>query len=199
MLLEAFQFLHPNDLIDDELQLVEPAHQCIDEILRACSHPQSRLDASGMTTRQQLLDFLRAAPHGHQRGDAGRGRVPSYHFWMRLRAENGFVPPVLMAGGIGLRIGSTSDLEMYLGHLGYNVFPPARGRHLAERACRLLLPLARAHGMSMLWITCNPDNWASRRTCERLGAELVEIVPLPEKHPLYLRGERHKCRYRIDL
>ena len=110
-----------------------------------------------------------------------------------------FIPPVLIAGGIGLRIGHSADLEMYLGHIGYNVFPPARGRHLAERACRLLLPLAKAHGMTTLSITCNPDNWPSRRTCQRLGADLVGLVSLPNDHVLYQRGERSKCRYRVDL
>jgi tagatose 1,6-diphosphate aldolase len=79
------------------------------------------------------------------------------------------------------------------------VYPPARGRHYAERAARLLLPLARRHGMSELWITCNPDNAASRRTCERLGGELVEIVPIPPDHAFYSRGERAKCRYLIRL
>jgi tagatose 1,6-diphosphate aldolase len=88
---------------------------------------------------------------------------------------------------------------MYYGHIGYNVFPPARGRHLAERACRLVLPLARAYGMRELWITCNPENVASRRTCERLGATLMEVVDLPEGFPLYQRGERQKCRYRLDI
>jgi tagatose 1,6-diphosphate aldolase len=53
--------------------------------------------------------------------------------------------------------------------------------------------------MKTLWITCNPDNYASRRTCERLGAEMVEIVPLPSNNVLYQRGEREKCRYRLDL
>ena len=76
---------------------------------------------------------------------------------------------------------------------------PARGRHYAERACRLLLPLARAHGMQTLWITCNPENVASRRTCERLGASFIDVVALPANHMLYQRGERVKCRYRLDL
>ena len=64
---------------------------------------------------------------------------------------------------------------------------------------RMLFPLAPMHGMRTLWITCNPDNWPSRRTCERLGGEMVEIVPLPPENPLYQRGEKSKCRYRIDL
>ena len=109
------------------------------------------------------------------------------------------LPPVPIAGGIGLRIGKTRNIEMYYGHFGYHVYPPARGRRYAERSCRLLMPLARRHGLKSLWITCNPDNYASRRTCERLGGVLVSIVAVPDDDPLYARGEREKCRYRIDL
>jgi tagatose 1,6-diphosphate aldolase len=50
--------------------------------------------------------------------------------------------------------------------------------------------------MDVVWITCNPDNWASRRTCERLGCQLVDIVELPEHIDMYQDGERQKCRYR---
>jgi tagatose 1,6-diphosphate aldolase len=63
----------------------------------------------------------------------------------------------------------------------------------------LLLPLARRHGLKDLWITCNPDNLASRRTCELAGAEFVEIVDLPANSGMYRRGDRQKCRYRLDL
>ena len=206
-----FLFLDHGRLVDRELELVAPDARYVDDVLSACAHPMSAGDpqASAMTP-QRITDFLRLAPGGHQRGDsADRATVPSYHFWMRLsriEAARGPMPPwgagdppVRMAGGIGLRIGNTRDLQLYYGHVGYNVFPPARGNHYAERACRLLLPLARAHGLDELWITCNPDNLASRRTCERLGCALVDIVQVPVGHPLHLRGEREKCRYRLNL
>jgi tagatose 1,6-diphosphate aldolase len=61
------------------------------------------------------------------------------------------------------------------------------------------MPLARRHGLYALWITCNPENVASRRTCELTGAEFVEIVDLPPESDMYERGERRKCRYRLDL
>jgi predicted acetyltransferase len=52
--------------------------------------------------------------------------------------------------------------------------------------------------LQTVWITCNPDNWASRRTCELAGAELVEIVDLPEDNDMYRKGKRRKCRYRLE-
>ena len=194
-----FTFLDPGPLIDDELQLVPPEQRWIDEVLASCAHPRTVRDApaDANMTRAKVLDFIRAAPLGRQGGDLPIGRVPAYHFWMRVPAGVGD-PPIRVVGGLGLRIGTNAELELYSGNIGYHVYPPARGRHFAERACRLVLPLARRHGMDRLWITCNPDNVASRRTCERLGARLVEIVPIPGDHPFRLRGETAKCRFLIE-
>jgi tagatose 1,6-diphosphate aldolase len=104
------------------------------------------------------------------------------------------------AGGIRLRVGNDSEyLRLYYGHIGYDVRPERRGRHFAERSVRLLLPLARRHGVLVLWITCNPDNDGSRRTCERLGMDLVEVVRVAEHLDMFKRGNTHKCRYRLVL
>ena len=47
--------------------------------------------------------------------------------------------------------------------------------------------------MPYVIITCNPDNLPSRRTLERLGGDLLEIVDLPPDNDMYQRGERQKC------
>jgi len=125
--------------------------------------------------------------------DPVKGWAPSYDFELRL---DGVAECV---GKVRVRIGESHSLEMYSGHLGYGVDPAWRGRHFAERGVRLILPLAKKHGLSTIWITCNPDNRPSRRTCERLGAQFIEIVPLPPDNDMYHRGEREKCRYRLEL
>ena len=108
--------------------------------------------------------------------------------------------PASPAGGIRLRVGNDTEyLRLYYGHIGYDVNPDKRGRHFAERSVRLLLPLARHHGVRELWITCNPDNIASRRTCERLGMELVEVIRVAEHLQMFKRGDTHKCRFRLKL
>jgi predicted acetyltransferase len=119
--------------------------------------------------------------------------VPAYRFKMRINHQE------KDGGHIDLRVGNNFRLVMYCGHIAYAVEPENRGHHYAARASKLLLPLARKHGMQTLWITCNPDNFASRRTCELAGAVFVEIVDLPEDIDMYLEGERKKCRYRLDL
>ena len=74
------------------------------------------------------------------------------------------------------------------------------GHHYAGKACRLLFELAGRHGMEYLIITCNPDNAASRKTCEYAGLRLVEIVELPGDNDMRIRsGETEKCIYRIEL
>lgn len=126
-------------------------------------------------------------------GDPVRGHVPSYGFVMQRTADGHEL------GRVSLRVGGTPDIVFYVGHIGYGVLPDHRGNHYAARSCRLLVPLARAHGLDPLWITCNPDNLASRRSCELAGARFVEIVDLPPDSEMYQRGERRKCRYRLDV
>ena len=126
-------------------------------------------------------------------GDPEKGTVPSYGFEMWRVGE------ALKMGNISLRIGHTEHIEKYAGHIGYGVAPAFRGHRYAARSCMLLFPLARRHALNPLWITCNPDNVASTRTCEIVGAAYVETVALPENTDMYRFGERFKCRYRVDL
>ncbi len=196
-------------LVDHELELVEPDLRHVDDLLAACHHPLTRelMPTQASTDRETLLTFLRQNPQGHAAGEPAKSIAPGYTFWMRLRmeaaaAESGrhfHAPEIKIAGSISLRIGHSLNLDRYLGHIGYHVFPPARGHHFAERAARLLLPVARAHGHRTLWITCNPDNLASRRSCERLPAAFVDIVKVPQDNALYGQGDREKYRYRVDL
>lgn len=201
---DRFHFVDPGALIDGDVELVAPDASLIDEVLASCSHPLTQLDApaDSQITREQLQQFVANVPLGHETGNALTGRVNQYHFWMRLRDGwwgHPSSPPIRIVGGIGLRISSATSIEMYYGHFGYHVYPAARGRCYAARSCRLLLPLARRHGFKSLWITCNPENAASRRTCERLGARLMDVVPVPVDDVLYARGDTHKCRYRLQI
>ena len=101
-------------------------------------------------------------------------------------------------GYIDLRIGYTDGLY-YGGQIGYGVEEAHRGNGYAAAACRLLLPVARAHGMQKLLITNNHTNTASRRVCEKLGARLVRVARLPEWHELYQEGQRFVNVYEWDV
>jgi predicted acetyltransferase len=122
--------------------------------------------------------------------DNKRGYVPAYEFTVRLPVIH---TPV---GRINLRIGNTEHVIKYGGHIGYGIEEKYRDHHYAVKACRLIKQVALDHGLDTLWITCNPDNYPSRRTLEILGCKLVEIIDLPEDLDMYKRGERQVCRYR---
>jgi tagatose 1,6-diphosphate aldolase len=119
-------------------------------------------------------------------------RVPTYFFRMMS------IDRVEEMGTINLRIGSNPHIERYAGHIGYGVHPAYRGHHYASRSLVLLLPFARSLGIDPLWITCDPDNGASRRSLEIAGAEFMEIVDVPEDCGIRKYGGKlHKCRYRL--
>ncbi len=102
-------------------------------------------------------------------------------------------------GTLDLRIGDSNFIVRYAGHIGYGIHKKYRGRRYAAQACRLVETVARHHDLTTLWITCNPDNDASRRTCEILGCQFIEIVDVPPQTDLYQREEKQKCRYRWEL
>lgn len=118
--------------------------------------------------------------------------VPSYQFNMVLSGTD------VEVGKCDLRIGYNRN-TFYGGNIGYGVHKKYRGNHFAAKACLLMVELAREHGMDYLIITNSPDNIASRKTCDFIGAELLEIVKLPEDNELYKEGQREKCRYRLNL
>ena len=120
-------------------------------------------------------------------GDAEKKYVPAYDFAVCKGSEK--------IGDINLRIGYSGfgpdESSLYYGgQIGYGIDEKYRGNGYAGRACRLLLPVAKAHGMEKLLITNDHANTASRRVCEKLGARFVRLARLPEWHDLYQKGRR---------
>lgn len=124
-------------------------------------------------------------------GDAQKDWVPAYHFAINNRQG-------IKMGTCDLRIGHNDKLY-YGGNIGYRVKEEYRGHHYAGKACLLLFELAKKHDLGYLIITCNPDNVASRKTCEYAGGELLEIVELPMDNDMRANGESEECIFRFEL
>lgn len=125
-------------------------------------------------------------------GDEAQQWLPAYHFAI-------CDPAGTKMGVCDLRVGHNENVY-YGGNIGYRLEERFRGRHYAGKACLLLFELAKKHGMDYLIITCNPDNWPSRKTCEYAGGTLLEIVELPEDNGMRVEdGETEKCIYRFEL
>ena len=129
------------------------------------------------------LHFVRVIP-----GDPSRDFVPAYHFRI-LVADGSDV------GYINFRVSDTEHVRICAGHIGFEIREQFRGHGYALQACRAIAPFVRSVAGTVT-ITCDPDNVASMRTIERLGASFIDEVPVPVNDPHYRRGSRFKRRYR---
>lgn len=128
--------------------------------------------------------------------DAVRGRTgpPLYLLGIYLRGT------ATEIGRISLRLDPDDPaLVDYAGHIAFEVAPAHRGRRYALKATRLLAALARRHDRSELWLTTTPENLASRRTIELLGAQYVDTVPIPAHSDMRKLGIERVRRYRWTL
>ena len=134
-----------------------------------------------------ILRLNKTAP-----ADSEKGYVPSYYFDICCAKTGKAI------GRCDLRIRHTENVY-YGGNIGYFIKEEYRGRHYAGKACLLLFALAKLHQMDYLHITCNPENIASRKTCEYVGGVLETIADLPPHNEMYQKGDRKKCIYKVML
>ena len=76
-------------------------------------------------------------------------------------------------GRIVWRLGNDEE-HYYDGHIGYHIEEEYRGHHYAYQACLLLKDQIIKDGYDHVLLTCDPDNIASRKTIEKLGAIFIE-------------------------
>lgn len=98
-------------------------------------------------------------------------------------------------GRIVFRLGSNSD-HYYDGHIGYSIHPEYRGQAKSYQACELLRGIIKKQGYTEVIITCSPDNLASKKIIQKLGAKYLETAVIPAKLRKYFaRDEQEKEIY----
>ena len=118
--------------------------------------------------------------------DPERGFVAYYHFRIEVAGRD--------VGHINLRLADTEHVLQVAGHIGYEVRPECRGHGYAGQACRALAPFVRQIRAEVI-VTADPDNVASLRTIEGLGARFLDEVTIPLRDPAFGRGSLRKRRY----
>lgn len=103
-----------------------------------------------------------------------------------------------VVGKISIRIGNNYH-SYYNGHIGYEINKEYRGNNYAYKASKLVLQVAKSHGMSELILTCDESNIASCKTIEKLGAQLIEIVKPPEDYFAYRENMERQMIYKLQL
>jgi predicted acetyltransferase len=120
--------------------------------------------------------------------DPVRDFVPYHHFRILLADSTD-------AGHINFRVGDTEHVRQFAGHIGFEVHEAFRGSGLALQACRAIAPFVRTFYEAVI-ITCDPDNMASSRTIEKLGATFIDEVAVPPAVSHSKETMRIKRRYR---
>lgn len=112
-----------------------------------------------------------------------KGYVPSYRYNIVLNDSD------VVVGLIDIRIGYMTNL-FYGGHIGYRIEKEYRGNKYAKKACELIFEIAKSYDLEKIYITCDPNNIASRKTCEALDLNYIGLVDLPVNNEMYLEGKR---------
>jgi predicted acetyltransferase len=184
------------------VDLVWPSREHLGGYLDALNRGWSPDNVRGETARREQLAHIAADADAFLASLVdrdGRGvpvvlpdgtstpRLPGYRRWMW---DGEFV------GTIGFRWQpGTENLPSYvMGHIGYSVVPWKRGRGYATEALRLLLPDAKAEGLTYVELTVEPGNLSSRHVIEANGGVLQGEFVAP---PSY--GHKRGLRYRIPL
>lgn len=147
-------------------------------------------------TELELKDYTMISGNGidlkllkKSAGDMSKGFSPEFKFQILLQNTS------IEVGHINVRIGEDEKVINYIGHIGYGIDEKYRGNQYAAKACELVREVLTDHSMDSVIITCNPENYASRKTCEAIGATLIEIIDIPISSSVYSIDEAQKCRY----
>ena len=101
-------------------------------------------------------------------------------------------------GKISIRLGNNYH-SCYNGHIGSEVDEEYRGHSYAYQAAKMVLPVAKEHGMDFLYLVCDEDNAASYKTIEKLGARLLEIAVPPKDYFGWYEGHPAQRIYKLEL
>lgn len=97
------------------------------------------------------------------------GMVPSSHFWL-------IIDGCRYAGDLDLRHCLNDSLRRYGGHIGYRIRPSERRKGYGALLCKLGIAEARKRGISDILITCDDDNYGSRKIIEANGGVLHDRI-----------------------
>lgn len=116
------------------------------------------------------------------------------YYWYEILRK----PDLIPVGKISIRIGHNYH-SYYNGNIGYEIDEAYRGQRYAGEAAKAVLEVARYHGMQKLYLSCEEENTASRRTIEGLGARLLEITELPEDYFGWYEGIPRYRIYELEI
>lgn len=184
-------YVNDMDSRKDELIFVAPAMEYADEIV---SYRQEMLEANSsfdgcfsMKRMPNPKDFIE-----HCAGWADTARE------LGINGARGNVFLVLrkydmkMVGCLQVHTVLNDFMQEYTGHIGYSVRPSERRKGYAKRILAYAIKYMDSQGFDEIFISCIPENEASKKTILSNGGEFIERVFF-EQEDVYLN------RYKIQI
>lgn len=135
------------------------------------------------TLRRDFGTYVRILKEQSEGKNLPPGYVPATEFWI--------IEDAVYAGRIQIRHTLNDYLLDEGGHVGYNIRKSMRRRGIGSRALVLGLKEAVKLGITRVLITCDEDNFASRKIIEKNGGVLEDVRSISGRNV-------KKCRFWID-
>ncbi len=186
----SVEYIPGNDLPAEELLFVEPTMNFAKEI---ASYRQEMLDADSsfdgcfsmkrMPDVQEYVDYcIGWANPGREAGKHGAwGNV-----LLVIRKSD-----MKMVGCMQVHNVLTERMKKYTGHVGYSVRPSERRKGYAKKMLAKALDFLSSFGFEEVFVSCLPDNEASRKTILANNGEFVETVFFEEEN---VKLEKYRIR-----
>lgn len=129
-------------------------------------------------------------------GNGDKGSVPFYGCRICLAGTDTRV------GTIALRLNDNinNNKEFYYdGNIGYYINEEFRGKEYALSGCKLAIKIALLEDMNELIISCNEKNHSSIRVIDKLGAEFLETISVPEQYLDEHDTSSTRNRYKLKI
>lgn len=169
-------------------QLVLPALEYQDSFLKAVREYQAEnlfnyrhLDIKEL--ENNFGSYIKQQSDESQGINLPNGYVPHTVYW--LVDDKGYI------GRLDIRHELNEFLDKFGGHIGYDIRPTRRRQGLGKLILKLGLEKARELGIKEVVITCDLDNFGSRKIIEANGGQFIEITTNHDGI--------EKRRYTIDL
>lgn len=150
--------------------------------------------------KEQVLDFWARWGDGEQVPHTAFPHGKSYEDWLKdVILQRTYIPEPYVTGtlyfltdeaqtklygAVAIRHKLNEALLNSGGHIGYGIAPEERGKGYGKEQLRLALPVAKAHGIRRVLITCADWNTASAKTMEACGGRFDDIRTDEEGTPM---------------
>ncbi|WP_162140239.1 GNAT family N-acetyltransferase [Haploplasma axanthum] len=127
-----------------------------------------------------------------EKNQGNENTIPFYYYDIYLLNTNKQI------GKISIRIGNDYS-SYYNGNIGFEINKDDQGNNYSYHASKLVIEVAKYHGMEYLNLSCEHDNIASSKIIEKLGSVFIEETVPPKDYVFYYEGiSKHKI-YRLSI